>query len=676
MFFENGDIRRDRLSSEIGLLLGNGEMGGLLCNDGLGFDRVWLTDFWRNEAERQSIGPIRLELVDRNDTPDRYEQILPLGTAVATTSWISSQGASYESEFFFSQATPHLLCVRLKNTSEATQTWELHLPGPAMAENPSTLKVQCEASAPPMVLPFTAATLAVRASRAYEEISGSTGKFILAPGEEWECRFALVTSFDRRDFEYSALQAAAEGRPYSDEKSAHTAIWEEDWSRIPIQLPEGLYAQTFYRSIYYTLAITGASRFLPGVCQFADSGWEMIPFSNDAGYLVPLLASLNQPAKAAAMLKEFYQPDSLRQNATVYLNLLGAAGTLDEGSGAYSFAQMIGISGRETNYIFGRQRHLDGFMPAIFHRTAELTNDPALREMTYDVLRGCSEFWLRMLYRDESTQALMIRSTLDLDEKTMGVSVLSAVIACHWTLAVFAKEARQRESDLTLAERCESSLTELYWPQNEERLLGYPGDTEDPVTNKYNCLRSFSTLGYPYCELIEGYDMPKVLRSLDSARTRNRLDDVGHGVNAMTTNMYALTEADLGRGAEAYSNASLALKRLDPSGVAMGEARTDSLFYCSTSYSTFALTTIRMLLQATGSIIRPFPAIPPEWKDVSFERLPAIHGIFVSASMKNGLVERVIYEKEGTILLETCDATPVQVEITGKHTTLKPASTL
>lgn len=140
----------------------------------------------------------------------------------------------------------------------------------------------------------------------------------------------------------------------------------------------------------------------------------------------------------------------------------------------------------------------------------------------------------------------------------------------------------------------------------------------------------------------------------------------------MTTNMYALTEACLGRGAEAHSYASLALRRLDSTGIAMGEARTDSLFYCSTSYCTFALSTIQMLLQATESVIRPFCALPPEWKDISFEKLPTVHGIFVSAALKNGRVEKVIYEREGNLLLETHDSTPVHVEISGKNITLKP----
>ena len=61
-----------------------------------------------------------------------------------------------------------------------------------------------------------------------------------------------------------------------------------------------------------------------------------------------------------------------------------------------------------------------------------------------------------------------------------------------------------------------------------------------------------------------------------------------------------------------------------------------------------------MLLQSHRGIIEVFPAVPPQWKDVSFERLRAEGAILVSATMKEGLLTSIILisEKGGTVYLK------------------------
>jgi len=61
-----------------------------------------------------------------------------------------------------------------------------------------------------------------------------------------------------------------------------------------------------------------------------------------------------------------------------------------------------------------------------------------------------------------------------------------------------------------------------------------------------------------------------------------------------------------------------------------------------------------MLLQSHRGMIEVFPAVPPEWKDVSFERLRAEGAVLVSAIMKEGFLTRIVLipEKGGTVYLK------------------------
>lgn len=65
----------------------------------------------------------------------------------------------------------------------------------------------------------------------------------------------------------------------------------------------------------------------------------------------------------------------------------------------------------------------------------------------------------------------------------------------------------------------------------------------------------------------------------------------------------------------------------------------------------FAAGIQEMLLQSHTGVIRIFPAIPKEWKDVSFENLRAMGVFLVSARMEGGEINRVrIYSEKGGML--------------------------
>ena len=65
----------------------------------------------------------------------------------------------------------------------------------------------------------------------------------------------------------------------------------------------------------------------------------------------------------------------------------------------------------------------------------------------------------------------------------------------------------------------------------------------------------------------------------------------------------------------------------------------------------FAAGVQEMLLQSHTGVLRIFPAIPEDWKDVSFNNLRGMGAFVVSAVMKDGNTEnvRIVSEKGGTL---------------------------
>jgi len=55
----------------------------------------------------------------------------------------------------------------------------------------------------------------------------------------------------------------------------------------------------------------------------------------------------------------------------------------------------------------------------------------------------------------------------------------------------------------------------------------------------------------------------------------------------------------------------------------------------------FAAAVQEMLLQSYDGVLRVFPAVPTDWKDVSFENLRAEGAVLVSARMEQGRVVRI-----------------------------------
>ena len=710
------EIVRTELKNEVGLLLGNGEMGGLGRNDGLGIDELWLSDYWSDATARAPIAGFHLSKTETDEGSSAtmqkqgsYRQSLSLGDGILVTRVDASEGG-YESRMFFCAKRPHVFVMQVRNIGKALVEWRLHVPAGAASHTYSQdgreISFACQTKADYMALPFTRAMWLIRANiscgtpkSSWGCLPRSTGHpqapirvqtdlgvpqegvppatFVVPPGEALTLHVAITTSFDGPDYE-SQAQAALDAAPDFDALQAEQKqAWQADWDRFSVVLPDGPHAEVFYRSIYYTFCITGDTRFLQGECQFADSGWKMHPFTIGTPTWAALaLAAINHEDRARRILDKLYTPVTLASNAQLYwflfflgkrpLNQMGEI----HGVKPFSFAHELDIAGNEIIYSFGQQRYLDGFAPAVFHRVSSTFDArPSADSSTYQVLRGCAAFWLRFAYWDER-YGYLIPESLGLDEVVKATSSIVAVAACHWTLLTFARYAEELGADADMAGQSRRTAEKLYWPQHTERYLDYLGDDETRVVDQYNCVRSFSLLGYPFCELLALMDRDKLCRTLDHVQGRNR---IGTGVfNTMTANMFALTEAFAGRGDKAYEFSGFsALRRMDPSGVAMCEAHNDSLRYFATGYASFVLAAVSMLLQSYDDVIRPFPAVPGEWKDVSFDNLPASRGIRVSGRMEGGCVRFVRYFLDGQELLCTPHARPVRIVRQGGPITLE-----
>jgi alpha-L-fucosidase 2 len=62
----------------------------------------------------------------------------------------------------------------------------------------------------------------------------------------------------------------------------------------------------------------------------------------------------------------------------------------------------------------------------------------------------------------------------------------------------------------------------------------------------------------------------------------------------------------------------------------------------------FAAGVQEMLLQSQGGVVRVFPAVPDDWKEVSFKNLRAEGAFLVSANIQNGKTRRVeVFSEKG-----------------------------
>jgi hypothetical protein len=168
------EIVRAELKKEVGLLFGNGEMGGLGRNDGLGIDELWLCDYWSDATARAPMVGFHLSKADTAEgdcattqKQGHYRQSLSLRDGILITGVDATEGG-YESRMFFCAERPHLLILQVRNTSRSPVEWQLHFPAGAAVQTRSQdgreISFVCETKADYMALPFTRALWRIRAN--------------------------------------------------------------------------------------------------------------------------------------------------------------------------------------------------------------------------------------------------------------------------------------------------------------------------------------------------------------------------------------------------------------------------------------------------------------------------------------------------------------------------------
>jgi hypothetical protein len=625
----HGFVREQWDSDAVPFLIGNGEIGGLVSWDGLGIPQLWMSDFFKGPTERASLPALLVEVPGSKDGIAGYRQTLGLRDGILRTTFTYANGISYESELFCSQAHKHLLVLRLTNRSSAAG-----FDGRILSPNGL-------AGAASEAVLFGAPvrgheSVVAWALHTAHPLSRTDLSFRLPPRESLTLQFAFAsakTDADACEAALVALQPALDAEALT---RAHVEAWENKWNSCAlITLPDPAYEALYYRSIYWLLSASGSTRYLPGEAQFSECSWGMFPFSyGAAGWAVLAFTHLGLPGIARDMLELHFRPAAFRANATLY--------TGDKNSDTWSFAHQVDLHGEEwAEESWRGQRHIEAFAAAMFHRFGRYYPDAGFSaDRSYPVLRGTAEFWRSLAVWDESVGGFVLPPLLSVSEDLEGKSILDAVLAAKYCLVMAAREAKELGRDEPLQSQWLAVADALYLPQNDALYLEKLGDTGVRDGGGYYGVRAPIYLGYPTCELAPLLDAAKVARTLDQAWEQNRR---GEGMISFVANWFALADVFHGRGDHALEVLG---RNLQCRPEALCEAGSGNLYF-QTSYASFVLVPLAMLVQSIDDEIRLLPAVPAAWRDIDFANIPAEAGIRVSGAIRDGALQWISCSHEG-----------------------------
>ena len=667
-------------TSIVELLIGNKELGGLARHNGLGFAELWSASFWKKPHMRIPLyGPsIRNEELN-NASVKNYRQTLSIKDGLLKTKVEFKGHAGYETEMFFSAANPHLLVLQLKDLGEegSQRRWDIQVP-----MNNTTYTSEW-----PLYSRHETDEAIFAIKRVNEnQISGQTKEGFLSPtnyqvycsnplsetgrndnysfstsgGESVQLYFTISTSWNGSDYQHVARNAVPINTAYKFLLKAHQSAWEKDWKEMAvISLANERYESLLYRSMFWMLCTSGSETFLPGECQFANSTWWMIPFSyGAAGWSAKAYTMLGHFERAKKMAVQHYKPTALIENAAPYIESHGK-----ENKQAFSFAHQIDIDGvSRTGKCCDKQRHIDAFVPALFHIVATYSDDKEfMLQYTYPVFRGTAEFWKSIAQWDDSLDAYIYSDLLSVSEVTNKNSVLDVMLSARWDLMMAARYADQLGVDKQLRQQWRHISENIYIPQNEEIYLEYRDDKGRSQGGGYNGIRAHIYLGYPTREFVPYMDRDKVANTFDLNFARN---NKGKDMIAFVTNWMGLTELHYKRPDKALQYLENNFNCMDRSHTTICEDSTGINPYFNTNYSSYVISIISMLVQSYNKEIDVFPAVPSGWKDIEFYNLAAEHGILVSGEMRDGIVQWVTLQKDGKSLLKTREAGKVKIRVT------------
>jgi hypothetical protein len=474
----------------------------------------------------------------------------------------------------------------------------------------------------------------------------------------------------------------------------HIQKWQENWRSMGvIILPDGDYARTFYRSLHWLQCTAGADTNLPGENQFASLSsriameynlqadayqnsytWEQRPFTyGAAGWSAYAYMSMGDRIRAGKMLANYYySPDVLKKNAITmfpvgeyeysYHNQKKGKYEYLSGKNPYAlcFAHEMLFNGATClNFPYEQQIHVQAFGPSLFYRYGYLHQ--AKEDTVYNVMRGSAEFWSDILKYDSKRKVYSLPPVLSLSENIFESDLLDGLLGAKWVLMRAASLAEKRDTDNELRKKWLNIAKNIRIQDKDDVYLEWSDDDGKREGAGYWGIRGYSYLGFPTLELMKDLSAKKVNKSLDLCWERNKR---GEGMVSFTASWFAVTDACWGRAEEAYEKSAFSLSFLDPSGTAMCE-QNKTMYYFLTSYASFTMVPVYMVLQSVGNEIRVFPAVPKVFADMEFYNLPATNGIRVSGVMKGGKTQSARFEKNGKTLLEVKGKDHISVTIKG-----------
>ena len=678
------------------ILSGNTAMGGLMDPLGRGVYNIEVNDLYLGEAQRVYGPGMMLDILSfAGRAPESYLQVYNLENGVLTTDAGYANGA-FRSEMFFSQDRKDLMTYRLTNRGSGDLTCNIDLGRlETTIESFTDRSIYCISRKGSFrcLHYYLQANLPLQA----QALPDSRDMFVtVAPGKTLEIVLSLKVTEEHAPLPLPDIPAVEELKQH------HIRKWRELWQSLGIViLPDGLYARTFYRSVHWLQCTAGALSNLPGECQFGTltsaiasayrfhgevelmnvQPWNQHPFTyGAAGWSLYAYLWLGDSKRAGNMLASHYRPEALRKNVTnVYPVGYHELTYNGKSKGRYEYLSHDNpdalcfaheMQHDRTNlpvYPYDVQVHIQAFAPGMYYHYGRMYDD-APSDTVYAVVRGSAEFWRTLLNYDRVQKSYTVPPLLSLTEDLFEADLLDALIAAKWTLSRAAALAEERNTDANLRKQWTHIAKNIRIKERNGVYSEFGSDDGSRAGAGYQGIRGYAYLGFPTLDVMKDFSPQKVNRSLDQCWTRNKK---GQDMITFIANWFALTDAYWGRAEEAYEKSSYCLTQLDPSGTAMCE-QNGAFYYFLTSYASFTMVPVSMVLQSVGNEIKVFPAVPKAFAhNIAFYRLPATGGIRVSGEMKNGQVQYVRFEKNGKVLLETTNRTPVSVSVVNGKPVLK-----
>lgn len=269
-------------------------------------------------------------------------------------------------------------------------------------------------------------------------------------------------------------------------------------------------------------------------------------------------------------------------------------------------------------------------------------NGERLKETCYPVIRECAEFFRLWVLVEDSSGEVTTVPCVDLDEEEVPVrGALGTQAGAVATLEIAAQAARVLDVDGELVQEWErlAAAARKNLPVQDGCYVPFVGARHQVLA----AVMPLFPLG-----IATGEDLiarSSVLSYFDRCRTKYNWGPRSDVTSSWTWNTAWMVSAlarmgDGERAGEAILRATASANTFGGVNEAMGkDGRSPSVWF-NTTAGAFMAAVNDMLLGSWDNTLRIFPALPPDWKDVSF-RLAASGACMVEAALAGGKVRTV-----------------------------------